>query len=127
MPVPALGAVLGYLSSPIARWLGVALSVVAVLGGAFVMGDRNAAARCEASMAAEKAFIERARANELDRQRRVNDAALIEARGEAEALAELNDELSRRIEENANAAANDPDRDDCGLGAGGVRRLQPLR
>ncbi|MCC2110946.1 MAG: hypothetical protein KDJ16_02815 [Hyphomicrobiales bacterium] len=127
MPLPALAPVLGFLSSPLARWLGAGLAVMAVLGFTYATGFRHADARCEAKLAAERAFIERARAAEIDRQRRVNDAALVKARGEAEALADLNEELSRKLEENAHAAANDPDRDLCGLGAGGVRRLQPVR
>lgn len=127
MPFAPLGAVLGLLTKPIARWLGVAVAVVTVLGGAYLIGRSHANARCAAEFAAERAFIERARANELDRQRRVNDAALVEARAETEALATLNEALSRKLEENADAAANDPDRELCGLGAGGVRRLQPVR
>ncbi|HHN67531.1 MAG TPA: hypothetical protein ENK15_05785 [Thermopetrobacter sp.] len=116
-----------FLATKAGRLLAAALSGVVLLGLAYGKGRFDGAARCAERLADLRGALARARLVELDRQRRINDAALLEARRQAEDLAAGIEALNARLEENADAAAGDADRDACGLGAGGVRRLDTLR
>jgi hypothetical protein len=122
---------IAFLFSPVGRWLAGAVAAFALLVGAYAYVDhkgyQRAAAHYTAKIAADRAALAEADANEQRRQTIANNAH--KAR-EAEAIAALeaqeadNLELRRRL---ASEAQQDPDADRLAVGADGVQRINKVR
>lgn len=117
--------------SDLAASLGAIGLALVVLGGGvglhqWYASAALAAARTEGEMS-ERRLWEVAAAKERDR--REDLAREAEARGAAVAAALRieRDDLAARLEEMDHDALADPDRDRCGLGIGGVLRLDAIR
>jgi hypothetical protein len=90
--------------------------------GAWKYHDGYVTGKAEAANAAEAA-----RLVERDRQEKINSKVLEEARKREEWLAKDNAHLRSIIDENANAADQDPRRDEPALSSDGVQRLNKVR
>ncbi|MBS7698617.1 hypothetical protein [Chelatococcus sp. YT9] len=90
--------------------------------GALKYHDGYVAGKAEASNAAEAA-----RLVERERQDRINADAREAARKREEWLAKENTRLQSLLDENANAADQDPRRDEPALSSDGVQRLNKVR
>lgn len=90
--------------------------------GAWKYHDGYVTGKAEAANAAEAA-----RLLERDRQEKINSKILEEARKREEWLAKDNAHLRSIIEENANAADQDPRRDEPALSGDSVVRLNKIR
>lgn len=111
-------------------WLIVAVVATGAIGAAYWYADHGGYQRAtlewsEKYTARENA-LERQRIAELDRQAAANDAAKA---AEASRIAQLRNELSaleRELQEQSDAADNDPDAARIGLGADSVHRLNRI-
>jgi uncharacterized protein YlxW (UPF0749 family) len=117
--------------SDLAAWAVIALLSVGAFGGTYAYGDHRGYGRAElkytAQIASMKAAAATARADEIERQSAVNDAAkAAEARHIAEMQA-ANQSLQTQIEELQREADQDPDADKPALGADSVRRINQIR
>lgn len=117
--------------STIAAWLVVVVLGVGVVGGAYWyargQGYEQASLEWSVRYAEREAELQRLAFQELDRQAAANDTAKA---NEAARLAQLRNELSaleRQLQEQSNAADNDPDAGRIGLGSDSVFRLDKLR
>jgi hypothetical protein len=119
------------LATPLGRWLIGALAALALLVGVYAIADhrgyQRAATAYTAQIAAIKEQAATARANEIERQVAVNDAAKAsEARRIAQMQAD-NDTLQTKIEELQREASQDPNAGKPALGASSVRRINQVR
>ncbi|NTG67257.1 hypothetical protein EXN67_01415 [Rhizobium rhizogenes] len=117
--------------SELAAWAVISLLMVAAFGGTYALADHRGYGRAEthytAQIAQMKADAATARADEIDRQSAVNDAAkAAEARRIAEIQA-ANQSLQIQIEELQREADQDPDANRSALGADSVRRINQIR
>jgi uncharacterized protein HemX len=117
--------------SELAAWAVVALLAAGAVGAAYLYVDHHgyerAATEYKATIAQMKADAAQARADEIDRQNAVNDAAkAAEARSIAQMQA-ANQSLQTKIEELQREADQDPDADRPALGADSVRRINQIR
>jgi uncharacterized protein HemX len=117
--------------SELAAWAVIALLATGVVGAAYLYVDHRGYGRAEltytAQIAQMKADAATARADEIERQSAVNDAAkAAEARRIAEIQA-ANQSLQTQIEELQREADQDPDADRPALGADSVRRINQIR
>ena len=121
-PVNAVAAALGI--PPIAVY--AVLALLAIGGfwgyGALKYHDGYVTGKAEAANAAEAA-----RLVERDRQERINSKVLEDARKREEWLAKENTRLQSLLDENANAADQDPRRDEPALSGDSVVRLNKVR
>jgi uncharacterized protein HemX len=119
------------LASTAGRWLIGALAALALLAGVYVLADhrgyQRAATAYTAQIAQMQADATTARANEIERQVAVNDAAKA---SEARSIAQMqddNDTLQNKIEELQREASQDPDAGKPALGASSVQRINQVR
>ncbi|NTG85878.1 hypothetical protein G6L15_06915 [Agrobacterium rhizogenes] len=117
--------------SELAAWAVIALLATGAVGAAYLYVDhrgyQRAATEYKASIAQMKADAATARADEIERQSAVNDAAkAAEARRIAEMQA-ANQSLQSKIEELQREADQDPDANRSALGADSVRRINQIR
>jgi len=117
--------------STVAAWLVVGVLGATALGGAYWyaqnQGFQRATLEWSVRYAGREAELQRLAFQELDRQAAANDAAKA---NEAARLAQLRNELSaleRQLQEQSNAADNDPDAGRIGLSADGVQRVDGIR
>ena len=127
--IGAIAKLLG--GSELAAWAVIALLVVAAFGGTYALADHRAYGRAEAHYTAQiasmKAEAATARADEIERQNAVNDAAKA---AEARRIAEMqtaNQSLQNQIEELQREADQDPDAGRAALGSSSVRRINQVR
>lgn len=108
------------LLSPLGRWIGAALFVLAFLVGTYALGSRHGTQRNEAKW-------QRASAAEITRQAAVRAKALDEAVARELARAAENEQLEQKVDSYEQALARKPDgcfrlrADDVGE----LRKLQP--
>ncbi|KEA07472.1 hypothetical protein [Rhizobium rhizogenes] len=119
------------LTSAAGRWLIGAVAAVLVLVGTYAYAHHGGYVQAEtyytAQIAQLKADIATARANEIERQAAVNDAAKAsEARSIAQMQAD-NQTLQTKIEELQREASQDPDAGRAALGSSSVRRINQIR
>lgn len=119
------------LATPLGRWFTGALAVVLLLAGTYALADhrgyQRAATAYTAQISAMKEQAATARANEIERQAAVNDAAkAAEARSIAQMQAD-NENLQSQIEELQREADQDPDAGRTALGSSSVRRINQVR
>lgn len=121
-PVNALASALGI--PPFAIYFAVAVIAFGSLWGygAWKYHDGYVTGKAEASNAAEAA-----RLVERDRQDKANADAREAARKREKWLADENTRLQSLLDENANAADQDPRRDEPALSSDGVQRLNKVR
>ncbi|NTJ46504.1 hypothetical protein G6K93_05685 [Agrobacterium rhizogenes] len=117
--------------SELAAWAVLALLTTGAVGAAYLYVDHHgyerAATEYKATIAQMKADAAQARADEIDRQNAVNDAAkAAEARSIAQMQAD-NQSLQTQIEELQREADQDPDAGRPALGADSVRRINQIR
>lgn len=122
---------IAFLSTSIGRWITGALIAVLALGGVYLFADhrgyQRAATAYTATIATMKADAATARADEIERQSAVNDAAkAAEARSIAQMQAD-NNTLQTQIEELQREASQDPDAGRAALGASSVQRVNKVR
>lgn len=115
-------AILRFVTSPVGKWVGIALAVLA-----FIAWQRHDAAQEAVAEAREECRIEvqERTQEEVERQRRVAETVLAEARereaitqAELEQLQERADELLAQLRESGDACPLDPDT---------IRRLREIR
>ena len=118
----ALASALGI--NPILVYLALALLAAGSFWGygAWKYHDGYVTGKAEAANAAEAA-----RLVERDRQDRINSRVLEDARKREEFLAKDNAHLRSLLDENANAADQDPRRDEPALSGDSVVRLNKIR
>jgi hypothetical protein len=105
------------------------LLVLAIIGGVAYIQHREAviySRGVEAGEAKITAAVATATANEAARQRAAYEPVLAGQRQTIEALTVQRNDLNQALQDNANAAAADPRRDECGLSLDGVRRYNSL-
>jgi len=117
--------------SELAAWAVIALAVAAAFGGTYAYGDHRGYGRAElkytAQIAQMRADAATARADEIERQNAVNDAAkAAEARNIAQMQAD-NQSLQDQIKELRNEAHQDPDAGKPALRAPSVQRVNKIR
>lgn len=122
---------IAFLSTSIGRWLAGALVAVLVLAGVYLLADhrgyQRAATAYTAEIAQMKADAATARADEIERQNAVNDAAkAAEARSIAQMQAD-NQSLQDKIKELQSEAHKDSDAGRPALGASSVQRVNKIR
>lgn len=117
--------------STIAAWLVVGVLGLGAVGGAYLWASHHGYQRATLEWSVKyqerEAELQRLAFQELDRQAAANEAAKA---NEAARLAQLRNELSaleRQLQEQSNAADNDPDAGRIGLSSDGVQRLNQLR
>lgn len=112
------------------RLAGVALAAAALVALAtwHITSERaERLGQIAQAVAAEQTKWVLEREVERARQAQVNQEIQREAEDALRALDAKNDALERQLKDMADEASRDPDRDRCGLGAGGVLRLDRIR
>ncbi len=112
-----------FKAESLVRWGLAAFIGMAGLWGYGALKHHQGYAAGEAAITAK---VQEAAAKETERQRLINERALNESRQIVEQLTNEKLKLEQIIQENADAADSDPDRDHCGIGADGVRRLNKV-
>lgn len=111
---------IAFLLSPLGRWIGGAVLVVALCAGIWFHG--RSAGHDSASQKYEQAMAE-----ERARQQRIADEALAEANKRALELIRRNHDLQMKLKDLANEADDDPDADRPAISPDGVLRLNRIR
>lgn len=109
--------------------LAIGLLIAMIGAGALYLQHRETAAYDRGNTAGKAeitAAVANATANEAARQRAAYEPVLASQRRTIEALSAQRDDLNLALKDNADAAAIDPRRDECGLSLDGVRRYNSL-
>ena len=126
--IKILSTLLG--GSSLAAWAVVATIVAASIGGfgwyEHHAGYASAATEYQAKIDSLVADYKSKSADELERQTAVNDAAKAAEARDIVSMQAANEQLQKQMEEQSNAADQDPDADAPALGADSVRRINAI-